>query len=66
MKRFYEEDKERNEQRIKDEKTKAQRKFDMNVEEYEERINDLNANHEDAMSALLDEKAALEHQLMGS
>ena len=66
LKDFYEDEKQRNETRIRDEKARAERKFTLAVEEYEDRITELNNNHEDNLANILDEKNALEAQYMGS
>ena len=57
LKRFYEDEKDRIERRIADEKARNQRQFDMSVEEYEERINEMTNSHSDELSALMDEKS---------
>jgi hypothetical protein len=60
LKRVYEEEKDRIERRVGEEKSRAERKFNLAAEEYEDRLNEQNANHEGAMDALQMEKESIE------
>jgi len=66
LKLFYDQEKERIEKRGLDERARAERKINQSIEEYEDRISEMRNNHEEAMNVLLEEKNALEQNLLGN
>lgn len=52
LKNFYEQEKDRLERRITEEKEKATKRYNLMVEEYEQRLRDEQNQHEDDMMML--------------
>jgi uncharacterized protein YdaU (DUF1376 family) len=60
LKRFYEEERERIERRSLDERARFERKMNASIEEYEDKIQEIRNNHEEAVNNHLEDKNILE------